>query len=576
MKRFYDFSLSSDALMDVRFLANRNGLTSNGDIESGILQGVVSLKRHPPAKKVGDVLNSVMKDNSIRAVVLIRNPDVVLDKNLPDRVARALDQLPADERWSVVGSGGLGPSEKRHLAIYASNAPAIPDCSGPQPVLDVMPDFYIINASFARPVIANCQVIPETALEPILVSEGYLQNRCAIFSPSLTVGIDGSLMARDIGSLRSEICDHFGSTLADQPVETLSGSIKVPPCSKTDDYRHEGPIQSENTDLSEQVEKTIRDHSEQFTLSIVVRTRFDRNHLLRRLLASLSRNNRGALDVEIVLSTDREPSVSKECLAQLQQDFCNLQIRLQQNLPDAHSRVTNMIGGLRAARHDYVMLIDDDDYVDLFALSALLGVNFMGNRPLIVTDSEVHDESWEETPSGRWILTQSTWRKTYPARGWQDIFSGSNQLPICAMIVPKHRLWARLDAFCFDHDLSEDYALFLLIFTDPQLPAIFELGQTFCHISLRGTENSVAMEDRRPWVSDIAAYLSDLTSNPDVAGPGMWALLNTAGTRPADIAYAQYTADLQSALERAESNAALLRQENAQLRNQSNFASEVA
>lgn len=576
MKRYYDFGLSSDALTGVRFLVYRDGLSTNGDVESGLLQGVVRLRRHDPIKRVGDVLSLVLKDPSIRSVVLIRNPAVVLDHNLPERVARALDEMPPDDQWSVIGAGGLGSSERRHLAIYASDTPAIPDCSGLQPVLDIMPDVYLINAGFGRSVLPNCQSMPETALEPILVTEGYLQNRCAIFSPSLTVGIDGSLMARDINALRREINDHFGHTLEDQVIETLAGSIKVSSPVKLEVRPQESAVRCDNTDLKDKIQKTLKRHSGPLTLSIVIRTRFDRNHLLRRLLASLSRNDRGTLEFEIVLSTDTETKFAKKCLAELQKDFCNLSIRLQQNQPAKHSRVINMICGLRAARNDYVMLIDDDDYVDLFALTALSDINFMGNMPLIIANSEVHDETWEETPSGRWVLTQNAWRKTYPATGWRNIFSGVNQLPVCAMIIPRHRLWARLDSFLFNHDLSEDYALFLLIFTDPQLPAIFELRDTFCHISLRGTENSVTMEDRRPWVSDITAFLSDLTLNSGVAGPGVWTLLTSSGARYDTVALTQSIADLQSALEKSEFNAALLRQENKLLRNQQTTTSEIA
>jgi len=302
MKRFYDFGLSSDALTGVRFLVYRDGLSSNGDVESDILQGVVRLRRHDPVKRVGDVLNLVLKDPSIRSIVLIRNSAVVLDHNLPDRIARTLAELPTDDQWSVVGSGGLGSSERRHLAIYASNTPAIPDCSGQQPVLDVMPDIYLINAEFARPVLANCQSMPETALEPILACEGYLQNRCAIFSPALTVGIDGSLMARDINALRREINDHFGHFLEDQLIETLAGPIKVASQTKLTDGHQETMPQADKVDLKEKIESTLQHHCGPLSLSIVVRTRFDRNHLLRRLLASLCRNDRGSFEIEVILS----------------------------------------------------------------------------------------------------------------------------------------------------------------------------------------------------------------------------------------------------------------------------------
>ena len=79
------------------------------------------------------------------------------------------------------------------------------------------------------------------------------------------------------------------------------------------------------------------------------------------------------------------------------------------------------------------------------------------------------------------------------------MFSGINKLPICGLAIPRARLEARLRAFEFRHDLSEDYALFLLVLTDPDLPGVHECPKPIAHISIRDSENSVLMHDRRPW-----------------------------------------------------------------------------
>ena len=108
--------------------------------------------------------------------------------------------------------------------------------------------------------------------------------------------------------------------------------------------------------------------------------------------------------------------------------------------------------------------------------------------------------------------------------------------------------------------------MLLLIFTDPNLPAIYELPETFCHISVRGQENTVTMQDRRPWVRDITGYLADLTSTPGIAGPGVWAILSKlAGSH---VSEKHTLSELRNALERAEADALLLRQENEHLRHQ--------
>ena len=158
---------------------------------------------------------------------------------------------------------------------------------------------------------------------------------------------------------------------------------------------------------------------------------------------------------------------------------------------------------------------------------------------------------------------------TYPASGWREMFSGVNKLPVCALVMPREILIARLRAFKFRHDLSEDYALFLLVLTDPALPALIELPGAFGHISLRpGEVHSVTMTDRRPWACDIALYLADLTRTSTVAGPGQWALLtgNAAAPSPGAAFDAKAMAELRAALAGRERQIRLMRREIAQLR----------
>src|SRR3546814_10173572 len=66
------------------------------------------------------------------------------------------------------------------------------------------------------------------------------------------------------------------------------------------------------------------------------------------------------------------------------------------------------------------------------------------------------------------------------------------------------------------HDLSEDYAIFLALFTAPDLPPLLTYDNIFCMISSRSDgSNTITMEDRRPWVRDITLFLHDLfVANP--------------------------------------------------------------
>ena len=560
MSGYVSFRLEGRGVDDVAFVLGREDLSTNGDLETSFFDGITQLRRHA-APGFPAAISAAAALPGTRIAAVIRNPSLVLDVHLIARVATAVATLPADLDWALAGAGGLGPDGRRHLALYASANPAIPETGGPQPVVDVMPDLYLIDAEFLRQILGEATTLPDAGAEPYLAVRGHLSGRASLFLPQLRAGIDGHLMERDLDRMSAELHALLWMHAPGQLVPTLSGDVQLedPACAATP------PL---GQSLSDRVRALTHAGACAPGLSIVTRTRFERPGLLRRLLASISRARRDEIELEVVLASDAPEETCAEAVSKLRDDFLNLDIRLVRTTDrEAPSRIANLLSGIAAARHDYVAIIDDDDYVDLFAFESLLPAFFCGNRPLIVTASQTHEESWERTPTGRDVLVQSQPRHAYPADGWRRMFSGVNRLPISAVIAPRARLSERIAAFPFRHDLSEDYALFLLLLTDPQLPPIHEIAETFCHISLRGTENSVTMPDRRPWVRDITAYLADLTCDPAIAAPGLWPLL-TSGDAPDEAAGAATIGELRSTLARRETDLRLLRRENELLRGQ--------
>ncbi|MCZ6523804.1 MAG: glycosyltransferase [Alphaproteobacteria bacterium] len=497
-----------------------------------------------------------------------RNPALVLDPGLPIRIAAALEMLsPLAGRWSLAAAGGLTPSGGRVCALYSSDTPFIPIHSSPQPLTDPLPDLYLIDATYLRALIARNRALSDSGFETVIAVQGYLDGRVALYAPALTAGINGALRPRDPVKLNLDLQDWFAETLAGAEIPTLMGPVTIERATtEPDDPR----TPAARRDLAETIGRVVESHCQPLSLSIVTRTRFTRPHLLERLLTSITRARRDGADIEVVLSSDAPLETCEAAVADLEAKFVNLTLRLQHNPPQGHSRVTNLLAGLRAATGTHVAIMDDDDYVDLFAFEEMQRALFLGARTLLVAGSAVHDEEWTETPSGRHILTRSTERMTYPASGWREMFGGVNCLPVCALVMPRAGLIARLDAFTFEHDLSEDYTLFLLLLTDPALPEIVELPGLFGHISLRaGDHNSVTMEDRRPWARDIALYLTDLTRTASVTGPGQWALLarNETGRDSAAAALdAKTIAELRAGLANRDRQLRLMQSEIARLR----------
>lgn len=552
----HSFRIDAPGLAGMTFLVERPALESSGGPESAFLDGAGPVGRHPDS--LGRALQRLAAEPDTRILAVIRNPRLVLDDGLPGRIAAARGRLEAlAGRWSAAAAGGLTPAGGIVSALYSSESPHLPLHADPAPLVDILPDLWLADAAWLRALGARGGPLPEAALETALVAEGYLDGRAALYLPELVAGIDGGLCPRDPLAERPALAQHFAERLAGEAMHTLAGPTAIPP----------GGDGAPGTGvLAEVVERTVAALCDPLSLSIVTRTRFDRPHLIERLLASITRARPGRGRIEVVLSSDAPRETCEPAFAALSARFVNLTFRLQRNAPGRHSRVTNLIGGIRAAAGDYVAILDDDDYVDLAVFARMERALFLGARPLMVADSAVHAEEWVATPSGRHVLARSQLSQTYPGAGWRDMFGGVNRLPVCALVMPRERLMARLDAFEFRHDLSEDYALNLLILTDPELPPVAELGGTFGHISLRqGEGHSMTLADRRPWARDIALYLADLARAPGVAGPGQWALL--AGRNGAEAAQtARRTAELEAALARRERDLRLALREIACLR----------
>ncbi|MFV1968553.1 MAG: hypothetical protein ACC628_24285, partial [Pirellulaceae bacterium] len=102
-------------------------------------------------------------------LAISRNPGLVLDQALPARIAAALEMLaPLDWRWSLAAAGGLTSTDGRAYALYSSKTPFIPIHTNPQPLLDALPDLYLLNAAWLRDLLASHGSLPDTGFESTL------------------------------------------------------------------------------------------------------------------------------------------------------------------------------------------------------------------------------------------------------------------------------------------------------------------------------------------------------------------------------------------------------------------------
>lgn len=490
------------------------------------------------ARRLDCLLEAALAPADVTAVAVVLNEDAVLDDELPARLDAALTRsADLDGKWAVLAACGLVRAGLPCSAIYAKTNPRINYIRDRQPVIDCGADFWVVEAGFLRRHVeaALRLSIPPASLPHWLVLTGYAEGRVSIYEPLLALGVDGSELGRDPAAHAALIDACFGGLLLDETLPSLSGPIAIAPVGADRAARETAAGRMLLADWARQA---ARPFCAPFALSIVTRTQFKRPHLIRRYLATLTRARPADADLEVVISTDIDRAAAERCFQDLQLEFSALTLRLVVNdSSQGHSRVCNLLGGIFAAEKDYIAFVDDDDFIHIDAFDTLSTLRFLGNAPLALMTTQSREETWTQTPSGRWVLESTLAATSYAPDSWRGMFIGYNHLPICAMILP--RTWAqdRVRGFEMRHDLSEDYTLFLLLLSAPDLPFVQEVPDTFCVVSVRNDgSNTVTMQDRSPWVRDIALYLHDLFIVTPQAGTGSYqaqSAISRAFSRPA-------------------------------------------
>lgn len=472
------------------------------------------LTSFPPQRRLHDLLTQAHGHAPERPILLLQNPHMQPDAEFLTRFSGLLERLhqtPLD--WAIISPTGLEADGNVHTCIYPSATPRLFFTRKLRPIIDCGLDMMLFSPDQLASIVGAAALadLPESSLPQAVLLQGYLEGRVSLYAPQMGFGIDGYELGRSHVEHEAALNDMFAHLVLPLPLPSLSGTIPIE-APRTEPGRaplHEVGVR---VDLMEQIRSTVVRYCTPFSLSVVVRTQFRRPHLLRRLLASATRARREDIALEIVLATDAKAEVAEAALAALQNEFPELVLRIAYGDPArGPSRTSNLLAGIDAAAHRYLALIDDDDYIAIPALAALTTITFLDDEPLVLMASNVMEEVWEETPSGHHVLSSTRQTSTYWADKWRNLFHGSNQLPICALVAPSDWIRRRSAAFNFRHDLSEDYTLHLLLLTAPDLPRIHELGAVLCNISIRNDQsNTVTMIDRRPWVRDITNFLADL------------------------------------------------------------------
>lgn len=255
--------------------------------------------------------------------------------------------------------------------------------------------------------------------------------------------------------------------------------------------------------LREWVQNVARELAPNHTLSFVIRSIFKRPFLLRRCLISIDYICRSLdMPVEIVITTDIDPKKADDAIAELEVDFPNLRfVRADGNSETGHSRVRNLVAGIKATTGTRVAIIDDDDFYTPEAVGAF-SMSCRSDH-LVLFDTQIVNEKWD-TSGVKAQRELISYGYRHQARGWVETVSGYNSIPLCGVIYPGDFARAVIEEYEFRFDYSEDFVFHLMTFTHRLRSPLMVLGVLGAFQSHRvGDDNVSTVEDRTPWVLDV-------------------------------------------------------------------------
>ena len=525
--RLYAFENLNQQALILDFRPNENLLPRD------IVNSFCVLSNFDDGEAKSEIISLLSQNEISIPLLVVLNQNLILDIGFIDNFTMLLNEISSMQlAWSLATPTGKEISGVVHNSIYSATHPCIITSVLARPVIDTGLDLVLVNLKWLKQLEpdARSKVLSHRIenMFQYLIIAGYLSESLSFYSPRLSAGVNGPLLSRDHSIHENELINSLKEVLMPISIPSLSGSVKIPQL----DGHEQKRLKPRDSNLAIKYTKTVSKYCDSCSLSIVTRTKFERIHLLKRLLTSLERAKNINTKIEVILSTNIHIDSAKSYYQKLKKEFPHLTIKLAINKKEGvSSRVLNLVEGVKAADNDYVVIVDDDDYIEPTALTVINDIGFLASRPLLFVKSDVYREKWIQAESGNYILAVSEKIKTYWPIMWRKMFSGVNQLPICSLISPTYWLKKNIETFNFMHDLSEDYALFLHLLSTPDLPQILESNNSFCNISIRGAEeNTVEMLDRRTWVSDISCFLADLALKRPTVGLGVLQLLSLVNT----------------------------------------------
>ena len=424
------------------------------------------------------------------------HPYIMLDEHLEKRLSREIEYFTEDNNdWMAIAAHGRNVDEQEFLSAFVYESPNLSPSRGRRQIALASPLLCVINLDRLRRLDTSSLVSSDPAnLVNAIIRLGYLGECPSYFSAYL------------------------------YPVLTRSSSLDLPSTSEAWGLAPLMPVapkalETRRVDDGTPAQRLVSGYhaatlaarrSPQF--SFVVRTIFQRPHLLRRCLISIDYIRRTLrVPVEIVLASDLGEDLVADELRRLRDDFPAFSFVLADGrVEQGTSRVRNLTAGIKTTSGERVCIIDDDDYYLPLACAALTMCIERYFEGILLLGAQIVNEEWVQT-SHKWHCRIVSYSTAYQARDWPNIFRGWNSLPLSSLVYPGDYIRSLINEYQFDHDLSEDFILHLMVFSDPRRPGIQVTDGISVHQSHRaGSDNVSTMEDRTRWCVDTGNGVFDL------------------------------------------------------------------
>jgi hypothetical protein len=445
------------------------------------------------------------KPNLIRSIftsqedylVFSPRPGLIWDHHLVGRVERELAGFESlGTPWFCLSADGRANDGSEYSAAYFGSEPTLLPDRGRRPVIQTAGTLYAINVSTLHGLrLQRAPASDVVSLINDLIVIAYSRGSASFF----TSGFFPCLAERrslSYVSLEEQLANFTPAALL-QPIDAYElFPAEVP--------RH--------TLVTEWVEMLSSVLAVKHQFSFVIRTLYRRPHLLRRCLISIE-YLRSSLNlfIEIVLASDVNDAVAQSAVCELSAQFPHLPFVIADGRAGkGHSRVRNLIAGLRASRGSRVCIIDDDDYYTPRAVVSFSQACKFGIEHLIIFDTQIIVEKWTSAgvKSHKEIIKYG---QLFGAKAWTTTLRGCNSIPLCAIIHPGWFIRQVAEEYAYDFDLSEDFVFHLCCFVHPKRPPVETIDGVGAYLSHRSGEDNVSnVEDRTGWVVDTGNGLYQL------------------------------------------------------------------